>query len=208
MTMKFSDPMAETPEGRLLAISRGLLKAVEKNTNCMHKEGESCKNCYSKKGYKSDRGQGKKPKLPSPKGDKNKLKSEDATSEFLRERGIIAKYEQEHSVDNQVPQFMEISGRTEIRAAGYTTNQRLPHMGEGNALKPISEVAKMPKVAQTGYDAKGSSLHMHLNDGGGFADNRAPIEESLAELKIMKAGGRLGIVEEIAELVEEVYTRL
>ena len=208
MTMKFSDPMAETPEGRLLAISRGLLKAVEKNTNCMHKEGESCKNCYSKKGYKSDRGQGKKPKLPSPKGDKNKLKSEDATSEFLRERGIIAKYEQEHSVDNQVPQFMEISGQTEIRAAGYTTNQRLPHMGEGNALKPISEVAKMPKVAQTGYDAKGSSLHMHLNDGGGFADNRAPIEESLAELKIMKAGGRLGIVEEIAELVEEVYTRL
>jgi hypothetical protein len=261
--MKFSDPMTETPEGRLLAITRGLLKAVEKNTNCMHKEGESCKNCYSKKGYKSDRGQGKKPKLPSPKGDKNKLKSadksveknpalmalggaaatgagegfgagvadaidrrlpggksddksddksdkkkSDATSEFLRERGIIAKYEQEHSVDNQVPQFMEISGQTEIRAAGYTTNQRLPHMGEGNALKPISEVAKMPKVAQTGYDAKGSSLHMHLNDGGGFADNRAPIEESLAELKIMKAGGRLGIVEEIAELVEEVYTRL
>jgi len=204
MTMKFSDPLTETPEGRLLAISRGLLKAVEKNTNCMHKAGKTCKNCY-----KSDRGDGPKPKLPSPKGNKNKLKS-DATSEFLRERGIIAKYEQEHSVDNQVPQFMEISGQTEIRAAGYTTNQRLPHIGEGNALKPISEVAKMPKVSQTGYDAKGSSLHMHMNDGsnGVLDDNRAPIEESLAELRVMKAGGQLGIVEEIAGLVEEVYTRL
>ena len=83
-------------------------------------------------------------------------------------------------------------------------------MGEGNALKPISEVAKMPKVAQTGYDAKGSSLHMHMNDGsnGVLDDNRAPIEESLAELKIMKAGGQLGIVEEIAGLVEKVYARL
>ena len=203
MTMKFSDPMTETPEGRLLAISRDLLKSVEKNTNCMHKAGSTCENCY-----KPNRGNEKKPKLPSPKGGKNKLKSEDATSEFLRERGIIAKYEQEHSVDNQVPQFMEISGQTEIRAAGYTTNQRIPHMGEGNALKTISEVAKMPKVAQTGYDAKGSSLHMHMNDGGGFADNRAPVEESLAELKIMKAGGQLGIVDEIAGLVEEVYARL
>ena len=196
MTMKFSDPMTETPEGRLLAISRDLLKSVEKNTNC------------KVKGYKSDRGDGPKPKLPKSKGNKNKLKSEDATSEFLRERGIIAKYEQEHSVDNVVPQFMEISGRTEIRAAGYTPNQRLPHMGEGNAIKPISEVAKMPKVAQTGYDAKGSSLHMHLNVGGDLSDNRAPIEESLAELKIMKAGGQLGVVEEIAGLVEEVYARL
>ena len=47
-----------------------------------------------------------------------------------------------------------------------------------------------------------------MNDGGGFADNRAPVEESLAELKIMKAGGQLGIVDEIAGLVEEVYARL
>ena len=97
--MKFSDPITETPEGRLLTISRDLLKAVEKNMTCMHKAGETCKNCY-----KPNRGDEKKPRLPSPKGGKNKLKS-DATSEFLRERGIIAKYEQEHSVDNQVPQF-------------------------------------------------------------------------------------------------------
>ena len=168
----------------------------------MHKAGSTCENCY-----KPNRGNEKKPKLPSPKGDKNKLKSEDATSEFLRERGIIAKYEQEHSVDNQVPQFMEISGKSEIRAAGYTTNQRIPYMNELDSPKPISEVAKMPKVAQTGYDINDSSLHMHLNDGG-WTDNRAPIEESLAELKIMKAGGQLGVVEEIAGLVEEVYARL
>ena len=226
--MRFSDPMTETPEGRLLAISRDLLKSVEKNTNCMHKADETCKNCYPKKGYKSDRGQGKKPKLSGPKGNKNKLAKGkgcstgkncaldddgkcicvDKTSEFLRERGIIAKYEQEHSVDNQVPQFMEISGKSEIRAAGYTTNQRIPYMNELDSPKPISEVAKMPKVAQTGYDINDSSLHMHLNVGGDLSDNRAPIEESLAELKIMKAGGQLGVVEEIAGLVEEVYARL
>ena len=193
--MRFQDPMIETPEGRLLAISRGLLKAVEKNTNC------------KVKGYKSDRGDGPKPKLPKSKGNKTKLKSEDATSEFLRERGIIAKYEQESSVDNQVPQFMEISGTSQIRAAGYTTNQRIPYMSELDSPKPVSEVAKMPSVAQTGYDINESSLHMHLNDGG-WTDNRAPVEESLAELKIMKAGGQLGVVEEIAGLVEEVYARL
>jgi hypothetical protein len=221
----YHDPMAETPEGQLLGIVADLERVVKSkygNTGC---EDDS------KEGYKSDRGEGPTPKLPSPKGDKNlkpkkgkkgkkgeskdegdskkeKLfEKEDATSEFLRERGILVKYEQESSVDNQVPQLMEVSGSETIRATSYSTNQRVPFMGEESSPSPISEVAKMPSVSQTGYDETSSSLHMKLNDGGGFTDNIDQWEEKLTELKKAHPG-KVGIIEEIASLTEQVYARL
>ena len=230
----YHDPMVETPEGQLLGIVADLERVVKSkygntycNTNC-----GICEVCKSTKdGYKSDRGEGDKPDLPTPKGDKN-LKpkkgkkgkkgeskdegdskkeklfgKEDATSEFLRGRGILVKYEQENSVDNQVPQLMEVSGSEQIRSTVYSTNQRIPHMEDGSKPSPISEVAKMPSVAQTGYDETSSSLHMKLNDGGGFTDNIDQWEEKLTELKKAHPG-KVGIIEEIASLTEQVYARL
>jgi len=278
----YHDPMAETPEGQLLGIVADLERVVKSkygNTGC---EDDS------KEGYKSDRGEGPTPKLPSPKGDKNlkpkkgkkgkkgeskdegdskkeklfdksvkknpalmalggaaatgagegfgagvadaidrripggkknqgeeaeggagqvPVAKRDATSEFLRERGILVKYEQENSVDNQVPQLMEVSGSEQIRSTVYSTNQRIPHMEDGSKPSPISEVAKMPSVAQTGYDETSSSLHMKLNDGGGFTDNIDQWEEKLTELKKAHPG-KVGIIEEIASLTEQVYARL
>jgi hypothetical protein len=80
-------------------------------------------------------------------------------------------------------------------------------MEDGPSRSPISEVAKMPSVAQTGYGADGSSLHMKLNDGGGVADNIDQWEEKLTQLK-KSYPGKVGIIEEIASLTEQVYARL
>ena len=226
----YHDPMKDTTTGQLLAIVKDLEAAVLKSKVC----NTSCGVCdICKQGYKSDRGDGDTPELPEPKGDKNlkpKKKGKkdskkgekkegdgdkkeklfgkgDVTSQFLRERGIIVKYEQENSVDNQVPQLMEVSGSETIRATTYTTNQRVPYMEDGSAASPISEVAKMPSVSQTGYDETSSSLHMKLNDGGGFTDNIDQWEEKLTELKKAHPG-KVGIIEEIASLTEQVYARL
>jgi len=126
---------------------------------------------------------------------------EDATREFIR------KYVQESSGDNVKPMFMEISGKTEIPAAGYQGNQVLPFTEDASESKAISEVFKMPSVAQTGYDKDSSSLHMHFNDGGDY-DYRAKVEESLAEIKKQATVGQQGVVEEIAGLIESIYARL
>jgi|TARA_B100001173_G_scaffold312548_1_gene334650 hypothetical protein len=257
----YHDPMEDTPEGQLLAIVKqlenvvksknGSMAYMDKNMNCMgckSDEGETCEVCSpnsdtkksAKEGYKSDRGDGKMPNLPSPKGNKNmagkskkgkkplvggqkeldkdkdgdidgddfkQMKKGDATTQFLRERGIIVKYEQETSVNDVVPQLMEVSGSEQIRATVYSTNQRVPYMEDGPSRSPISEVAKMPSVAQTGYGADGSSLHMKLNDGGGVADNIDQWEEKLTQLK-KSYPGKVGIIEEIASLTEQVYARL
>ena len=284
MSLTYTDPMIDTPEGQLLGIVNRLEEVVKSkygNTNC----NTNCGVCdVCKKGYKSDRGEGGTPELPTPKGDKNlkpkkgkkgesdkgdskkeklfdksvnknpamllagaaatgagegfgtgiadaidrripggkkkqgeeeqqggvgqvPMVKRDATSEFLRERGILVKYEQESSVDNSVPQLMEVSGSETIRATSYSTNQRVPFMGEESNPSPISEVAKMPSVGQTGYDEKGSSLHMKLNDGGGFTDNIDTWEEKLTELK-KSHPHKLGIIEEIASLTEQIYARL
>jgi len=136
-----------------------------------------------------------------------KIEKGDATTQFLRERGIFVKYEQEDSVNDHVPQLMEVSGSEQIRATVYSTNQRIPYMEDGPTRSPISEVYKMPSVAQTGYGVDSSSLHMKLNDGGGFTDNIDTWEEKLTELKKAHPG-KVGIIEEIASLTEQVYARL
>lgn len=134
----------------------------------------------------------------------------DITSQFLASKGVIVKYEQEGSVENGVPQFMDHSGGTPIEARPYQTNGTYPDFNEVAPKKAaISEVAKMPAYAKTGYDEKGSSVHMHLTDGGDRKDgnwNMAPIEESLTQLR--KGYGNPGIIEEIASLMENVAKNL
>tara|TARA_R100001079_G_scaffold25048_2_gene12482 strand:- start:3339 stop:4778 length:1440 start_codon:yes stop_codon:yes gene_type:complete len=145
----------------------------------------------------------------APKPDWMKEASADATSLFISQKtGLdLVKYEQESISDNGVPQFVDHYG---IRAVNYQTNGRIPHY-EQNAqnINAISEKAKMPAFAKTGYDAKGSSLHMQLIDGGDRADgnwNIAPIEERLTELK--KGATNPGLVDEIANLMESIANRL
>ena len=129
------------------------------------------------------------------------------TTEFLREKGIMVKYEQEPSVENSVPTFLDHSGGTAVEAINYHTNQTIPDFpAEAKKRTFITEKAKIPSVSQTGYDEKGSSLHMHLNDGGS-SDYRAKIEESMVTLK--KQGvGNPGIMEQIAVQVEQLVSRL
>ena len=105
---------------------------------------------------------------------------------------------------------MDHSGGTPIEARAYQTNGTYPDFNNVAPKKnAISEVAKMPAFAKTGYDEKGSSVHMHLTDGGDRKDgnwNIAPIEESLTQLR--KGYGNPGIIEEIASLMENVAKNL
>ena len=288
MSLRYVDPMNETPEGKLLGIVKQLEEVVKAKygMGCKMQKGGMCKDetCCpqdtkkaddSDKGYKSDRGMGKKPKLPKAKGrdadfaalapphdkitfadkiagatkgdkkikkadmsEKNeycmknfgkkysecsekqkaqcdrvcgKVEKEDATTAFLRERGIIVKYEQEQTVENGVPQLLEQPSGT--RATVYSTNHRIPAMNDGPSKSIVSEVAKMPYAAQTGYSGpstpapEGTSLHMHLNYAGGVTDNLDSAEDALASLRKAYPGS-LGIIEEIASLTEQVYARL
>jgi len=229
--MRFVDPMKDTAEGKLLAIVRDIEKAVgiKKDEGRTHKlggirqgpqgqidsEGVCADDCWCKtetiKAEKNstynyecnmgcEEGSACEQCYPKPKGTKG-VKKEDHTHQFIR------KYVQESSGDNVKPMFMEISGKTEIPAAGYQGNQVLPYSEDASESKAISEVFKMPSVAQTGYDKDSSSLHMHFNDGGDY-DYRAKVEESLAEIKKQATVGQQGVVEEIAGLIESIYARL
>lgn len=133
----------------------------------------------------------------------------------LSNRGLcgkcnVQKSEVEGNTGNAVPMFMDVAGGSEVRSTSYTTNQRAFSVEDAPRSRAISEVFKMPAVSQTGYDVKGSSLHMHLNDGGnsGNLPNRAPVEESLADLRKALTNGQQGVVAEIADLLEQVYSRL
>ena len=190
----------DTPEGELLAI----VKELEKNLGCADTSD-----------FKPNRGDEELPKLPKSKKQKhNKPKKDDKldkTTEFLREKGIMVKWEQEPSVENSVPTFLDHSGGTPVEAiGGYHTNQTLPDFQEKAPKSTfITEKAKIPSVSQTGYDEKGSTLHMHLNDKGvGSYNYRAPIEESMTQLKKAGGYGNPGLVEEIAAQVEHLMGRL
>ena len=55
----------------------------------------------------------------------------------------------------------------------------------------------------------GSSLHMKLNDGGvGGSMYRDKVEEALATIKKEATTGQLGLVQEIAGQIEQIYSRL
>ena len=164
----------------------------DKNKYCMKHFGKKYSECSESQQSQCDKAHGG-------------VKKEDATTAFLRERGIIVKYEQETTVENGVPQLLEQPSGT--RATVYSTNHRIPAMNEGPSKSIVSEVAKMPSVAQTGYDTNASSLHMHLNYAGGVTTNLDSAEDALASLRKAYPGS-LGIIEEIASLTEQVYARL
>ena len=204
MQPRWKDPM-ETPEGELLAI----VKELEKNIGCADTSD-----------FKPNRGDEELPKLPKSKKQKHNKpkKGEDdkmghgstcKTTEFLREKGIVVKYEQEPSVENSVPTFMDHSGGTAVEAINYHTNQTIPDWNDVNTKKTfITEKAKIPSVSQTGYDEKGSSLHMHLNDKGGTYQWNAPITDAMMQLKKAGGYGNPGLVEEIASELEVLMGRL
>ncbi len=106
-----------------------------------------------------------------------------------------------------MPHFHEVSGESN-RATGFGTNQVMPYTEDGKKRTFISEVAKMPSVAQTGYDVNASSLHMHFTHAGGHFSSVKPIEDSLMDLKKNATEGQLGAIDEIAGLIEQVYARL
>lgn len=120
----------------------------------------------------------------------------------------LRKYVQERSADNIRPMFMEISGKVDVPATGYTGNQVIPYHEAGPSGNSISETYNMPSVSQTGYDKDSSSLHMHLTEGGGAFSNVSPIEDSLAEIKKGASAGQIGRIDEIAGLIEQIYARL
>ena len=209
------DPMENTPEGDLLAhireLESSILKSESKSQYICDTCGKTDKAGLEPSGKCVECRLGKKTDKPSMTGEghfSDKKASNDLTSQILAEHGIIVKYEQEKSVENQVPQFVD--AKTGDRVQGYGTNQMRPAINVGLKKTTISEVYKMPAVSQTGYDAKASSLHMHLNDGGVNKNhpNRAPIEESLGNIKKASGEGQVGIVSEIADMLEKVYDRL
>lgn len=128
------------------------------------------------------------------------------------EKAVIRKYQQEPSVDNGVPTFMDHAGGVPVQAtSAYTTNQNIPDMNDGPKPSPISETYSMPSVYKTSYDVNGSSLHLQMVDGGGKTDNLDSVEDAMTALKVIKASGsvgQFGIIDEIADLMEQVITRL
>tara|TARA_R100001463_G_scaffold45661_6_gene94041 strand:+ start:722 stop:1177 length:456 start_codon:yes stop_codon:yes gene_type:complete len=126
----------------------------------------------------------------------------------------ILKYQQEPSVENGVPMFMDHAGGVPVQAAtGYSTNQVYPaYSDSAPASKPISEVYSMPASYQTGYDAKGSSLHMHMNDGGTTKGMyRDSVEDSMSKLTTIKKSATaedMQVINEIEDLLKQIETRL
>lgn len=193
------DPMTETPEGRLLKEVRDLMEALGVQKGEEKGRGGSfiCDECGDVDvGGVSNRGLCGKCNAKLNPYDERKKK--------------VIKSEVEANTGNAVPQFMDVAGGSEVRPTSYTTNQRVLSIEDAPRSRAISEVFKMPAVSQTGYDVNGSSLHMHLNDGGnsGNLPNRAPVEESLADLRKALTNGQQGVVAEIADLLEQVYSRL
>ncbi len=181
----------------------------EKNKYCQKHFGRNYSECTSKQKAQCDENCG-----AMNRGEGDKMYSMDKTSEFLASKGIMVKYEVEptESKSGMVPVFMDHGGGTPVEASGYGTNQVVPEFANTQAPKSkfIHEKAQIYSAAQTGYDEKGSTLHMKLNDGGNRADgnwNMAPIEERLTQLK--KSGyGNPGLLEEIAHLTEQIAGRL
>jgi len=124
-------------------------------------------------------------------------------------RDSVMKYQQESSVENASPQFMDHSGGTPVEAHPFQTNGMIPAFTDvAPERSPISEKAKIFAFAKTGYDETGTGLHMQLSDGGDRKDgnwNIAPVEELLTTLN--KSGGDSGLLSEIADLVEKIATQ-
>jgi len=114
-------------------------------------------------------------------------------------------------VHNSATRFMDVTGGEQVQSVGgYQGNQTMPNTNDGPKRTFISEVAKMPAYAQTGYDVNSNSLHMHLTDVGARkgGPNTAAIEDALGSLRKSATHGQMGLIDEIGNLIEKVYSRL
>jgi hypothetical protein len=119
----------------------------------------------------------------------------------------IQKYSQESSVENYIMPFENVDGGQPVRAHGFTTNGTYPATTDGPSKSIISETAKIPAYAQTGYTAKSSSLHQHYNQEGGTRSNPPnidTIEQRLALLTKKSGYNNQGIIGEIESLLKQV----
>ena len=127
----------------------------------------------------------------------------------------LVKYQTDGNKDNGVPMFMDHAGGVPVQAAaGYYTNQTLPHYESNAPAKTtISEVYSMPAAFRTGHDANGSSLHMQMNDGGtkksGYID---ATEQTMASLSLIKEAAegdeeRSQIVADIEKMLNQINSR-
>ena len=115
-------------------------------------------------------------------------------------------------VHNSATRFMDVTGGEQVQSVGgYQGNQTMPDTNDGPKKSIVSEVAKMPAYAKTGYDTSGNnSLHMHLVDMGPRkgGPNTAAIEDALGSLRKSATHGQMGLIDEIGNLIEKVYSRL
>lgn len=119
----------------------------------------------------------------------------------------VKKYYQEPSVENLYPHFNNVDGGVPVRAQGYGTNGTYPATNDGPKKSIISETAKIPAYAKSGYTVKSSSLHMNLNTVGGErkgGPNTDSIEARLASLTKHAGHSNMGIIGEIEGLLKQV----
>jgi hypothetical protein len=123
------------------------------------------------------------------------------------QKSDIQKYSQESSVENFIMPFENVDGGQPVRAHGFTTNGTYPATNDGPSKSIISETAKIPAYAQTGYTAKSSSLHQHYNQEGGTRSNPPnidTIEQKFALLTKQSGRNNQGIIAEIETLLKQV----
>lgn len=70
----------------------------------------------------------------------------------------------------------------------------------------------MPASYRTGHDAKGSSMHMQMNDGGTSKGMyRDSVEDKMSKLTMIKKGATsedMQVINEIEDLLKQIETRL
>lgn len=198
-------PYNEVTRGDIIAAvkGKGKSKKVKGNVKSKPKKDEAGS-------YKSDRGQkgkGSDNKISCKMGD---CKMDDCPTcggkKLRKAYGDVGP-----DVHNSATRFMDVTGGEQVQSVGgYQGNQTMPNTNDGPKRSFISEVAKMPAYAQTGYDVNSSSLHMHLTDVGARkgGPNTAAIEDALGSLRKSATHGQMGLIDEIGNLIEKVYSRL
>ena len=216
--MRKFDPMNETPLGLLLKEVRILKEKVDSDLADNYPphdkvtRGDIIAAVKGKKGkvkskpkkdeagsYKSNRGM-------NGKGSDDKMDCDEDGKKVRKAYGDAGP-----DVHNSATRFMDVTGGEQVQSVGgYQGNQTMPNTNDGPKRSFISEVAKMPAYAQTGYDVNSNSLHMHLTDVGARkgGPNTAAIEDALGSLRKSATHGQMGLIDEIGNLIEKVYSRL
>ena len=222
--MRKFDPMNETPLGLLLKEVRILKEKVDRDLadNYPPYDKVTRGDIIAAVKGKGKKGKGKvksKPKKDEPgsyvsdRGMRGKGSDDKMGCEGKDEKNVKKAYgDVGPDVHNSATRFMDVTGGEQVQSVGgYQGNQTMPDTNDGPKKSIVSEVAKMPAYAKTGYDTSGNnSLHMHLVDMGPRkgGPNTAAIEDALGSLKKSATHGQMGLIDEIGNLIEKVYSRL